>query len=100
MQSFYAEQFEREMGCTEAEWLRWLPQAMGSAVWRHNGPTGALAEVGDGHLALSWHVLAPRTLGLARIPRLAVNFRFSQVDPEQRLAFMRRFDLYTQRGGG
>ena len=25
MQDFYAERFEREMGCTEAEWLMWLP---------------------------------------------------------------------------
>ena len=29
MQSFYAERFERDMGCTEAEWLRWLPAAIG-----------------------------------------------------------------------
>ena len=27
MQSFYPENFEREMGCTEAEWLMWLPRA-------------------------------------------------------------------------
>ena len=29
-ESFYAERFEREMGCTEAEWLGWLPSAMPS----------------------------------------------------------------------
>jgi hypothetical protein len=29
MQAYYPECFEREMGCTEADWLRWLPQAVG-----------------------------------------------------------------------
>jgi hypothetical protein len=47
MQAYYPADFKREMGCTEAELLRWLP-----------GDTAA------------WH------------------------------AFMRHFDLYTQRGGG
>ena len=30
MQTHYDEHFDREMGCTEAEWLGWLPQAAGS----------------------------------------------------------------------
>ena len=30
MQAFYAENFDREMGCTEKEWLGWLPEAMGA----------------------------------------------------------------------
>ena len=34
MQSAYAERFEREMGCTEAEWLMWLPAAIGDHEWR------------------------------------------------------------------
>lgn len=34
MQSSYDERFEREMGCTEAEWLRWLPDAMGENHWK------------------------------------------------------------------
>ena len=29
MQSFYPERFERDMACTEAEWLSWLPRAVG-----------------------------------------------------------------------
>ena len=33
MQSAYAERFEREMGCTEAEWLMWLPAAIGEREW-------------------------------------------------------------------
>ena len=34
MQSFYPEQFDREMGCTETEWLMWLPAAMGEVEGR------------------------------------------------------------------
>jgi hypothetical protein len=34
MQDFYPERFEREMGCTEAEWLMWLPQAVGEHHWK------------------------------------------------------------------
>ena len=30
MQSYYPEQFERELGCTERDWLRWLPSAIGA----------------------------------------------------------------------
>ena len=43
LQASYPERFEREMGCTETEWLRWLPRAMGGTTcgsnyfsqWRH-----------------------------------------------------------------
>ena len=99
MQSSYAESFERDMGCTEADWLRWLPDAIGAHPWQ---AAGAAAEVriGAGHLRLNWQAAAPRVLGLARIPRLLVSFRFSALDDGQRHAFMKRFDLYMQRGGG
>jgi hypothetical protein len=35
-----------------------------------------------------------------RMPVLRVNFVFSGLDAGQRYAFMKRFDLYMQRGGG
>jgi hypothetical protein len=38
--------------------------------------------------------------GLIRIPMLRVSFRFAGLDDAQRYAFMTRFDLYLQRGGG
>jgi len=87
------------MGCTEAEWLRWLPEAIGAHPWQ---PAAQAAEVqiGTGHLQLSWRPAAPRVIGLASIPRLLVDFRFSGLDDGQRHAFMKRFDLYMQRGGG
>ena len=99
MQSSYPEQFDREMTCTEAEWLRWLPQAIGAHVWTMGGDA-ADARIADGALALSWSVGEPRVIGLARMPRMRVGFRFTGLDAAQRHAFMKRFDLYMQRGGG
>jgi hypothetical protein len=99
VQSFYPEQFERDMACTEAEWLAWLPAAVGEHPYElHAG--AARVQLDSGELRLRWQVQAPRVIALIRLPRLAVRFAFQSVPEAQRLAFMRRFDLYTQRGGG
>ena len=45
-------------------------------------------------------MLPPRQIALIRLPRLAVSFKFAGVADEVRHAFMKRFDLYMQRGGG
>lgn len=99
MQSFYPPRFEREMSCTEAEWLRWLPEAMGPN-WRRRQQGAAAVRVDAGVLGLRWRVLAPRAIALISLPRLFVRFRFAGVDSVRRHAFMKRFDLYMQRGGG
>jgi hypothetical protein len=49
---------------------------------------------------LDWRVAPPRVIALMRLPRLVVCFAFSAVPEAERHAFMKRFDLYTQRGGG
>ncbi len=99
MQASYTQSFDREMGCTEAEWLGWLPAAIGANPWQQHGP-GAEVAIGEGTLKLAWHAESPRVIALMRIPRLVVSFRFSGLDDAQRYAFMKRFDLYMQRGGG
>jgi hypothetical protein len=99
MQSAYAERFEREMGCTEAEWLMWLPAAIGQREWRREATT-ATVRIDKGSLTLEWCTGEPRVIALMRLPRLHVTFRFENLDAGQRLAFMKRFDLYMQRGGG
>lgn len=99
MQSSYAESFVREMGCTEAEWLGWLPAAVGACVWRREGAQ-AVVEVQPGQLALHWETQPPRVIALMRMPVLRVSFVFSGLDAAQRYTFMKRFDLYMQRGGG
>ena len=99
MQADYAESFDREMGCTEAELRQWLPgAARGRPVTF--GATGASVAIEGGRLALEWATLPPRQIALLRTPRLAVRFEFIGVDATARREFMRYFDLYTQRGGG
>lgn len=100
MQSHYAESFEREMGCTEVEWLGWLPEAIGAHAWRRDGPSAQVRFDQGGTLALSWQPGEPRVIALMRVPRLLVGFRFVGLDDAQRHTFMKRFDLFMQRGGG
>jgi hypothetical protein len=99
LQAFYPAAFEREVGCTEAEWLMWLPAAIGVRPWQRSARSVHVA-IDDGKLVLLWHELPPRQIALVRLPRLAVSFRFEGVDDAVRHAFMKRFDLYMQRGGG
>lgn len=99
MQAWYPERFEREMGCTEAELLRWLPGAVGDRAIVLS-PGRAEVDLNPGAGTLAWRPLPPRRIALLSMPRLAVTFRFDGVDEAERQRFMRRFDLYTQRGGG
>ncbi len=87
------------MGCTEVEWLGWLPAALGAHTWQQDGPC-VQAGIGRGSLRIDWQPAPPRLLGSARIPRLLVRFAFGGLNDSQRHAFMKRFDLYMQRGGG
>ncbi len=87
------------MACTEAEWLGWLPAAVGDRTWKLQAQSAGV-RIGDGALGLKWQVAEPRVIALMRLPRLLVSFRFAGVDEAQRYAFMKRFDLYMQRGGG
>lgn len=87
------------MACTEAEWLAWLPRAVGDH--RYELQDGAARVAFDGgELRLQWREQAPRVIALVRLPRLALRFAFDGVSDSERHAFMQRFDLYTQRGGG
>lgn len=95
-----SEAFSREYGCTQDEWLRWMPEAMHGHAWAQPRAGSLQVSIGQGVLALEWQVLAPRVIALIRLPRMAVSFRFSGVSVEERAAFMKRFDLHLQRGGG
>lgn len=102
MQSVYLEQFDREMGCTVPEWLMWLPAAMGDAAWARQGDAvqASFSAVPGASLRIDWRVGEPRRIALISMPRLHVRFAFTGMDETQRYTFMKRFDLYMQRGGG
>jgi hypothetical protein len=99
MQSSYEARFSREMGCTEPDWLRWLPAAMGAVPWQQEGSSLA-ATLEAGQLHIGWQVAPDRVIAQVRMPVLKVDFQFTHVEADQRLTFMRRFDLYMHRGGG
>jgi hypothetical protein len=100
LQSFYPETFDREMGCTVAEWLMWLPAAMGDVPWTQQGDTLQAVLPAHGQLRIVWRTGEPRRIALFSLPRLHVSFAFTGLDDAQRYSFMKRFDLYMQRGGG
>lgn len=99
MQSHYPERFAREMACTEADWLGWLPRAIGDRDWQREGAC-ARVQIARGMLHLAWREAPPRRIALLALPRLHVEFSFENVDDQVRHAFMKRFDLYMHRGGG
>jgi hypothetical protein len=51
-------------------------------------------------LQIRWHAAPPRHIALVRLPQLCVNFQFAGTNADERVAFMQRFDLFMQRGGG
>lgn len=99
MQAHYAETFQRDMGCTEAEWLGWLPRAVGSHPMQRDGRSAHIT-VGAGQLHLHWQVMPPRVIAQISLPVLRMHFQFEDLSAPERFTFMRHFDLYTQRGGG
>ena len=94
------DRFERDYGCTEAEWLRWMPEAIAPQRWRREGSAALQVDFDDGTLDLQWVPLPPRVIALLRLPRLHVRFVFDGVAPNAREVFLRRFDLSLRRGGG
>ena len=101
MQADYPERFERDMATSEAEWRAALPRAIGDrARWRFDGHQGAVVDIAQGQLRLSWTRLPERRIALLVLQRLSVCFEFVGVDAAQRQAFMKPFDLTLQRGGG
>jgi hypothetical protein len=90
---------EREMGCTRAEFLRWLPGATRHASARIEGDEVTLT-VGSGEVRIALREAAPRRLALLSLPVLAVSFRFERLSAEAREEFLTHFDAYTRRGGG
>jgi len=99
MQSDYPELFERDMAGSEAEWLGWMPRALGSHPWQREGAS-IRVQIGAGQLTIRWQPLPERRIALLRMQRLLVRFAFEGLDADQRRAFMKPFDMSLQRGGG
>lgn len=91
------------MGCTTADLLRWLPQALGdhylNASLVIDGQT--LKQAPKPQLQIFGFSQPARKIALLEIPVLQVMLNFpdgwAKSDCE---AILNRFDLYTRRGGG
>jgi len=80
---------------TRADFVRMLPVATGQADIRENGDVFS----GDG-----WQVsvkpLTALSIGLFRLERHRIEISFDGLTAEQQDAFMQRFTICYQRGGG
>jgi len=90
---------EREMGCTRAEFMRWLPDATGRAPVLVEGGELVLSVAG-GQVRIELREQPLRRIALVALPVLAVRFRFVGLAAAARRDFLERFDRYTMRGGG
>ena len=89
----------REMGCTRAEFIGWLPGATRQAPFQIDGDIVTVMTRG-GCVQISLEQKPPRRIGLIALPVLGVTFCFRGLDELTRDDFLAYFDLYTKRGGG
>jgi hypothetical protein len=88
---FCAEAFDREMYCSESDWLGRVQRALAGRPYRQVAQA-LTATLDSGQLVLSWRLLAPAGAVQPASPRLLVSFRFSGLDALQRHRFMQRLD--------
>lgn len=93
------EELQREMGCTRAEFLRWLPGATRHApVVGKDGVFHVRLDAGSVEIAIDER--PQRRIASIALPVLAVRFRFIGMDAKARQDFLDWFDAWTRRGGG
>jgi hypothetical protein len=90
---------DREMGCSRAEFMRWLPGAAGHAG-ATVGADGLTLSLGGGQVRIELQERPERRIARVVLPVLAVRFRFLGLEAAARERFLARFDAYTRRGGG
>ena len=76
-----------------------MPGALGTADFE-SGPDSVALPFDAGRVSIHYQTLEPRRIALISLPRLLVTMRFVGLSREQAMLFLKRFDLYTLRGGG
>jgi|SRR5215831_16834158 len=89
----------RQMSCTRAEFMSWIPGAIRMSPFHVDGNTVTIST-GGGTVQITLEEKEPRRAGLMSLPMLEVAFRFIGLDDAARDDFLAYFDLYTRRGGG
>lgn len=91
------------MGCSSEDLIRWLPLAMGSYYSFTNLMIDGLSiyVCPEPIVEIIAVTKPPRKIALLNIPVMDISFSFSQeLTISERDELMKRFDLYTRRGGG
>ncbi len=89
----------REMSITHKEFLRLLPLAVqGASVSRRDNRLTIKTTAGRVTITLAPETT--RQLGLLEFPVTTVTMEFHDCNPSEQEAFLKRFDLAYQRGGG
>ena len=89
----------REMSITHKEFLRLLPLAVqGASVNRRDNLL--TVKTASGRLTITLAPQTTRKLGLLEFPVTTVTMEFHDFNPSDQAAFLKRFDLAYQRGGG
>ncbi len=89
----------REMSITHRDFFRLLPRAVnGAPVTRRGNQADIATEAGQVKITLAPETT--RKLGLMEFPVTPVTIEFSGFTPPDQAAFLARFDLAYQRGGG
>lgn len=89
----------REMTLTSDEFFRWLPAAVDFAPYRVSG-NRIECVAGERTWSIVVEPMADLCIGLLRLPRHRVSLRFCGYTTAEVEAFVKRFNLYFQRGGG
>jgi hypothetical protein len=96
-----SQQCHRLMGCTLKELVAWLPAASNFRSFTINRLTPNEILFPDDGVKIVAMPQQSRQIALLVIPVLDVVFNFdSRWDKLALDQFMKRFDMYTQRGGG
>ena len=94
-------QYHRLMGCTVEELISWLPAATNYKIFKINQQFPNQIDFPQDGIKIVATPQKSRQIALLVIPVLAVVFSFdAKWDKLACEKFMKRFDMYTQRGGG
>ena len=94
-------QYQRLMGCTIDELISWLPAASNYKPFNINQELPNQIDFPEDGIKIVATQQKSRQIALLVIPVLSVVFSFDQKwDKLSSEKFMKRFDMYTQRGGG
>ncbi len=97
------QQITREMGCSIEDLVRWFPLAMGDFYSQTSLKIDGsyLIQASQPLIVITGFSRPTRQIALLHIPVLQLNLSFvKSLSPTQCEQVIKRFDLYTRRGGG